>query len=57
MGSFQGVRSEARSLGLTLARYRSNSLVRFFLPSFETTSELMKKTLDEIDADLRALGE
>ncbi len=48
---------EARSLGLTLARYRLETLVRFYLPSFETTIELMKETLDEIDAELRALGE
>lgn len=43
---------EARSLGLTLARYRLETLVQFYLPSFSTTRELMQETLDAIDAEL-----
>ena len=45
---------QARSLGVTLARYRSQTLVRFYLPSFAITMALMRETLAEIDAELGA---
>ena len=41
--------AEARSIGMTLARYRAQSLVRFYLPSFEQVIELMNQTLAEIE--------
>jgi hypothetical protein len=44
-----------RSIGLTLARYRVQTLVRFYLPSVETTIEMMRETLAELDAELSAI--
>ncbi len=44
--------AEARTLGATLARYRAQTLVRFYLPSFERAIELMNETLAEVDREL-----
>jgi hypothetical protein len=37
---------------VTLARYRSRTLVGYYLPSFERTMDLMREVLAEIDAKL-----
>ena len=44
--------AEARSLGTALARYRAQTLVRFYLPSFERAIELMEERLAEIDREV-----
>lgn len=43
---------EATELGLTLARYRLDTLEQFFVPSFGRTLDLMGETLDAIDHEL-----
>ncbi len=45
---------EARARGATLARYRSETLVDHYIPSFERTISLMRDTLAEIDRELGA---
>lgn len=44
--------ASAGSLGATLGRYRSRTLVRFYLPAFARTTKLMTQALSEIDSQL-----
>lgn len=44
--------AETRSRALTLARYRRETLVLFYLPSFSNTIELIEETLAAIDEEL-----
>jgi hypothetical protein len=46
----------ARSVGITLARYRSGTLVTYFLPSFERAIALINSALAEIDSELDDIG-